>query len=126
MTSNQQNNIELVDRYFAAWNEVNPQHRESLIANTWSEDSWYLDPMVEGQGRHGIAAMIEAVQKQFVGLKFRRASDVDMHHDHVRFSWELAPEGGSAVAAGVDFGTVHDGLLQSVTGFIDFAPSGPK
>jgi hypothetical protein len=80
--------------------------------------------MVEGQGRDGIARMIEAVQKQFAGLRFRRTSDVDMHHDRVRFSWELAPEGGSAVAGGVDFGMVRDGLLESVTGFIDFAPAG--
>ena len=46
-----------------------------------------------------------------------------MHHNRVRFAWELAPEDGQAVAGGVDFGVTGDGLLQAVTGFIDFAPA---
>jgi hypothetical protein len=42
--------------------------------------------------------------------------------NHVRFSWELDPEDGSALADGVDFGMVVDDQLQSITDFLDFAP----
>jgi hypothetical protein len=114
---------ELIDRYIATWNETNSQRRKELIAGTWTEDSRYVDPMVHGEGRSGIDAMIESVQKQFPGLKFRRASDVDSHNDRLRFSWELGPEEGPAIAGGVDFGVTRDGLLQAITGFMDFAPA---
>ena len=117
MTSNTESNTKLIDRYIAAWNEMDPQKRQDLIAHTWTEDSRYLDPIAHGEGRSGIAAMIEGVQKQCAGVKFRRSSDVDAHHDRLRFQWELAPEGGSAVAGGVDFGITRDGLLQGITGF---------
>jgi hypothetical protein len=114
---------ELIDRYIAVWNEVDPQRRAELIAHTWTEDSTYLDPLVQGTGRRGIDAMIDAVQKKFSGLKFRRTGAVDAHHDCVRFAWELAPGQGPAVAGGTDFGVIRDGLLRQITGFIDFAPA---
>jgi hypothetical protein len=113
---------ELIDRYFAAWNEVDSQRRRDLIDRTWTEDSTYLDPVVQGAGRNGIDAMIGGIQKQFPGWKFRRTSEVDAHHDRLRFAWELGPDGGPAVAGGVDFGVARGGMLQKITGFIDFAP----
>jgi hypothetical protein len=113
---------ELIDRYFAAWNETDPDRRKELVTRTWTEDSTYLDPLVTGEGRSGIDAMIEGVQKQFPSLQFRRSTDVDVHNERVRFAWELGPEDGQAVAGGVDFGVTRDGLLHSVIGFIDFAP----
>jgi hypothetical protein len=66
--------------------------------------------------------MIRGVQAQFPGLLFRRTSEVDAHNDRVRFAWELGPEGGPALAGGVDFGVVVGDRLQAVTGFLDFAP----
>jgi hypothetical protein len=114
---------DLIDRYIAAWNELDPQRRKEIIVRTWTEDSTYLDPMVQGAGRSGIDAMIDGVQKQFAGLKFRRAGAVDAHHDCLRFGWELAPLQGPAVAGGIDFGITRDGLLRKITGFIDFAPT---
>jgi hypothetical protein len=112
----------LVDRYIAIWNETDDESRRDLIARTWTEDSTYLDPMVRGEGRGGIDAMIRGVQAQFPGLLFRRTSEVDAHNDRVRFAWELGPEGGPALAGGVDFGVVVGDRLQAVTGFLDFAP----
>jgi hypothetical protein len=112
----------LVDRYIAIWNETDDESRRDLIARTWTEDSTYLDPMVRGEGRGGIDAMIRGVQAQFPGLLFRRTSEVDAHNDRVRFAWELGPEGGPALAGGVDFGVIVGDRLQAITGFLDFAP----
>ena len=67
--------------------------------------------------------MIEAVQARFPGYRFRRTSEIDAHHDRVRFSWELSPDGDGALAGGLDVGVVADGRLRSITGFLDFAPN---
>jgi hypothetical protein len=116
------NFTDLVDRYIAIWNETDDKRRRDLIARTWTEDSTYLDPMVRGEGRGGIDAMIRGVQAQFPGLLFRRTNEVDAHNDRVRFAWELGPEGGPALAGGVDFGVIVGDRLQAITGFLDFAP----
>ena len=113
---------DLIDRYIAIWNETDDERRRELITLTWTADSTYLDPLMRGEGRNGIDAMIRGVQAQFPGLLFRRTSDVDAHNDHVRFAWELGPEGGAALAGGVDFGVIVGDRLQTITGFLDFAP----
>ncbi|TAL56258.1 nuclear transport factor 2 family protein [Pandoraea sp.] len=114
----------LVDRYFAAWNTTDAGRRRELIAQTWSEDAAYLDPLMQGEGHAGIDAMLQAVQAQFAGLAFRHIGEIDAHHDCMRFSWELAPADGAAVAGGTDFGQLSaDGRLRAVTGFIDFMPT---
>jgi len=116
------NFTDLIDRYIAIWNETDAKHRRDLIARTWTEDSTYLDPLMRGEGHGGIDSMIQGVQAQFPGLLFRRTSEVDAHNDRVRFTWELGPEGGPALAGGVDFGVITGGRLQAITGFLDFAP----
>ena len=40
---------DLVDRYFAMWNETNAVRRRDIIAHTWTETATYLDPMLEGK-----------------------------------------------------------------------------
>ena len=113
---------ELVDRYIAAWNETDAPRRKDLIDRTWTDDALYLDPVMEGVGKSGINVMIEGVQKKFPGWQFQRTSDVDAHHDCLRFTWVLGPDGGAPIAGGVDFGVTCDGLLRKVTGFLNFAP----
>jgi hypothetical protein len=114
---------DVVDRYIATWNETDPARRRELISRTWIEEGQYLDPLMAGEGQDGIDAMIHAVQTQFPGHRFRRTSNIDTHHDRVRFSWELGPEGAAPLAGGLDVGVIADGRLRSITGFLDFAPS---
>jgi hypothetical protein len=116
---------DVVDRYIATWNETDPARRRELISRTWIEEGQYLDPLMAGEGQDGIDAMIQAVQTQFPGHRFRRTSNIDTHHDRVRFSWELGPEGAAPLAGGLDVGVIADGRLRSITGFLDFAP-GPN
>jgi hypothetical protein len=115
----------LVDTYIAIWNEQDATQRRALIAQLFTEDASYLDPLMAGQGHNGIDAMIEAAQQQFAGLSFRPLDRVDEHNNHMRFSWELAAENGSAIAGGTDFATLAaDGRIQTVIGFLDFMPNG--
>jgi len=90
----------LIDRYIAIWNETDPNQRRDLIAQTWSDDAAYLDPLMRGDGPAGIDAMIQGVQTHFPGFTFRRTSEVDTHNDRVRFAWELGPKDGDAMAGG--------------------------
>jgi len=114
----------LVDNYIAAWNATDPQVRAAKVAATWTEVATYKDPMMAGEGHAGIAAMIAGAQSNFPGLVFRRRGDLDAHGDVIRFSWDLGPHGAPAIAGGTDFGVLKDGRLATVTGFLDFAPSG--
>jgi hypothetical protein len=114
----------LINRYIAIWNERDPHRRRELIAQTWTEDATYVDPMLTGSGHEGIDAMIGGAQQQFPGHRFELAGAPDAHHDRVRFTWHLKPDAGDdAVAIGSDFGVVaDDGRLRSVTGFLDLVP----
>jgi SnoaL-like domain len=118
--SNQANGnvTELVDRYIAMWNETDVGRRRNLIARTFASDASYLDPLLRGDGRDGIDALVKAVHEKYPGHKFARTSEVDSHNDRARFAWELAPDGGPFLVKGIDFATLSgDGLLRSVTGF---------
>jgi hypothetical protein len=111
---------DLVERYIAVWNENDPDRRQRLIAETFSEGASYVDPLMASEGHAAINGMVRAVQERFL---FRRAGVVDGHHDRVRFCWELATEGGPVVAKGTDFATVAGARMTTVTGFIDQAPA---
>jgi hypothetical protein len=125
MEADMNNHTQLTDRYFAIWNETDGGRRRELIAKTWTDSASYLDPVMQGDGHDGIDAMVQGVQEQFAGHRFRQTGAIDAHHDRIRFSWELAPEGGPAVVSGTDFGVVaEDGRLQAITGFFDAAPVG--
>jgi hypothetical protein len=110
---------QLIDRYIAMWNETDGKRRRDLIAAVWTEDASYVDPMLQGDGHAGIDAMVQALHERFPDHRFRRTSDVDTHHDRVRFGWQLAPEGGAAIVEGVDFGVVAGERLRAITGFFN-------
>ncbi|WP_448623578.1 nuclear transport factor 2 family protein [Geodermatophilus sp. URMC 64] len=114
----------LAERYIAAWNETDPEARRRAVAELWTDDARYVDPLVEASGRDQIAATIGAVQGQFPGFVFRLTGPVDGHHDQLRFSWELGPAGEPAPIAGSDV-AVTDGnvRLRTVLGFLDRVPS---
>lgn len=105
--------------------KTDPDARRKAIDELYTEDARYVDPLAGAEGREAIAATIAAVQSQFPGSRFRLAGPVDGHHDQVRFSWELGPDGGTAPIAGFDV-AITDGWsrLRSVFGFLDRVPAG--
>lgn len=112
---------QMVDGYFAMWNQVDAARRREVIAETWSFDARYIDPMFAANSREELDVLVEGVHQQFPRHEFRLVGSVDTHHDCARWSWELAPiDGGAPVAVGVDFALLSaDGRLQSVTGFFE-------
>lgn len=115
---------ELARRYVDVWNETDPASRRRAVDELWAQDARYVDPLVVAEGRDAIDAAIAAAQGQFPGLVFRLAGPVDGHHNQVRFTWELGPAGGAALAAGFDVAvTDGDGRLSQVLGFLDRVPT---
>ena len=120
MESRMNNLTDLIDRYIAMWNETDGERRREIIARVWTRNASYVDPVLQGEGAAEIDAMVTSVQQRFPGHKFRRTSAVDVHHDRVRFGWELGPDVGDPVVVGTDFGVVVGGeRLQAITGFFD-------
>jgi hypothetical protein len=111
----------IVDNYIAIWNETDPDRRRALVAETWTENATYLDPLLSGEGASGIDSMVASAQSAYPGHRFELSSSPDAHHDRVRFGWTMyAPDDGRAVISGVDFGILaDDGRLEAVTGFLE-------
>lgn len=110
----------IAHQYIAAWNEQNAERRHSLVADVFTDDASYTDPLANIAGHDGISALIGAVQQQFAGHRFALHGSQDGHNNVIRFSWSLAADGAAPVAYGTDVATVgEDGRLQKVIGFLD-------
>ncbi|MBN1094397.1 nuclear transport factor 2 family protein [Blastococcus sp. TML/M2B] len=112
------------DRYLAAWNETDPAARRAIVAEVFSADVRYTDPLADVRGTEALAATIGAVQQQFPGFVFRLLGPVDPHHDQLRFTWELGPEGAEAPVVGSDVAVLDaEGRISAVLGFLDRVPA---
>jgi hypothetical protein len=113
-----------VDTYLAAWNETDPERRAGLVGQVWAADGTLVDPPLAAEGHAGISDLHGALQAQFPGHSFRRASAVDAHHDRFRVGWELVGPDGAVALAGTDYGVVAgDGRLRDITGFFGPLPA---
>lgn len=112
-----------IEAYLASLDEADGARRDELVARSWAEDGRYTDPLQEHTGHAELASIQGAVQHAYPGASFRRTSGLDVHHESVRFSWELVNPDGSVVVAGIDVGTVGpDGRLTSIVGFFGDLP----
>jgi len=115
---------DLVNTYCRAWSEPDPDARRQLLDEAWDADGTYTDPMAEVAGRTALHAHIGALFGEFPGMVVRSTSDVDVHHDKGRFTWQLELPDRSVPAAGTDFVQVTTGgKIRSVVGF--FGPLAP-
>ena len=113
----------IADRYIAVWNEADPARRDALLAENWSADVTYVDPLMSGEGREEISALIGAVHARFPDFRFTLAGAADGYGDKVRISWALGPEAEPDMILGTDFIVIDNSRLKSVTGFIDKVPA---
>ena len=112
-----------VDTYLAMWNEADPARRAEHIARAWTGDGAYIDPALEAEGHAALGDLVAGVQARYPGHRFRRISGIDVHHDQLRFAWELAAPDGAVVVAGLDVGALApDGRLRRITGFFGELP----
>jgi hypothetical protein len=113
-----------VDTYLTAWNETDPDSRDKLIQQVWATDGQLVDPPLAASGHSEISDMAAALQAQFPGHQFRRASEVDEHHGHFRFAWQLVAPDGSVAISGIDVGALDEnGRIAQITGFFGDLPA---
>ena len=113
----------IADRYIDTWNETDPDRRSALLAESWSNDATYVDPLMSGTGHDQISALVSGVHERFPGFRFQLNGRVDGYGDKVRFSWMLGPQSEPDMIKGTDFAVIEDGRLKSVTGFLDKVPA---
>jgi SnoaL-like domain len=113
----------IADRYIEVWNETDLVRRNALLADGWCEDATYVDPLMRGDGRDRIGALIGGVHERFPGFRFTLDGCVDGYGDKIRFSWALGPEAEPDMIKGTDFAEIEDGRLKSVIGFLDKVPA---
>jgi SnoaL-like domain len=113
-----------IDTYLAAWNETDSARRAGLVEQVWASDGRLIDPPLAAEGHAGISDMAAALQAQFPGHRFRRASGIDEHHGYLRFGWELVGPDGGVALAGMDVAELTaNGKLQRITGFFGPLPA---
>jgi hypothetical protein len=112
----------IAQNYLAAWNETDAARRKTLLQAAFTNDVRYRDPLMQGDGHDGVAALIEGVHQRFPGFRFALRGKPDGFGEHIRFSWALGPEGSEAIVEGTDIGIIDNGRLNSVTGFLDKVP----
>ncbi|WP_327067879.1 nuclear transport factor 2 family protein [Kitasatospora sp. NBC_01250] len=117
--------VETVNRYLAIWNEADADNRAAAIAELFTADAPYIDPLAAVAGHEGIAAVLTGARDQFKGLSFELLGTVDTHHNIARFQWGLVTEAGAEpIAIGFDVAvTNEDGRITGVYGFLDKLPA---
>jgi hypothetical protein len=109
---------ELVEQYFAMWNETDAARRAALIASVWSAEPYYVDPMFEARGAAALDGLVNGVHTQYPGHRFRLVGEPEAHHERARWDWALVSPAGAPIRRGVDFATLSgEARLREVVGF---------
>ncbi len=111
------------ERYIAIWNETDAARRKAMIADAWTVDAVYVDPLMRGEGHDQVNGLVEAVQNRFPGFRFELLGAADGYGDNLRFSWGLGPAGAEPIIKGTDFAVLEGGRLKAVHGFLDLVPA---
>jgi hypothetical protein len=118
ITENTTDITAIVDAYLATWNEPDAATRAALVEQAWAVDGRYVDPLQELTGHEELGTLAPTLDQHYPGHRISRTSDVDAHHNVVRFGWDLTAADGTVVIAGIDVGVVgEDGRLKGIAGF---------
>jgi len=116
----------VADRHLAAYGEPDPIRRRALLEAAWVPAGTLTDPPLDAATGHDeLDELFTTVQSHYPDHRFRRRTDVDVHHDFGRYGWDLISPDGTVVFTGVDVvDFAPDGRLARVVGFIgDLAAS---
>lgn len=114
---------QIASRYIETWNEKDPTRRERLLAENWTDDASYVDPVMQGAGKGEISELIAGAHMRFPGFLFALDGQADSYADKIRFSWTFGPPSEPDMIKGTDFALVEAGRLRQVTGFLDKVPA---
>ena len=107
----------LVEDYCAAWNAPDPAASHKLLDACWAQHGSYTDPTVHLVGKGELVAHIFKVQARRPGSRIVLTSNIDAHHDVLRFSWKRVNPNRSVVVEGIDVATIEGGRIARMVGF---------
>lgn len=110
---------EVIDRYCESWSAADSQLRSEILASIWAEGASYSDPTAHVTGRQALLDLIASAHERFPDARIVRTSDIDSHHDSVRFSWALTSRGKPIIPDGLDFVLLNSegSKIERVIGF---------
>jgi len=113
---------ESLDHMLAAWNEREPERVRAHLEKALSPEVVFIDPSVLTHGIDEFEANVHEVQGRLPGASYRRASGVDLHHNVVRYAWEIHRD-GQLVLPGFDVTELdEEGRVLRVLGFFGPLP----
>ena len=117
--------VQIADRYIAVRNERDPARRHALLADGWTKNATYVDPLAAGEGHEQIGALDRRGPATLSRLSLRTQQLlVYGYGDKIRFSWALGPEHEPDMIKGTDVAFIEGERLKSVIGFLDKVPAG--
>jgi hypothetical protein len=112
----------LIDRYVATWNEVDPAMRRKRVEAVWSGGASLYNRAFEYHGHDGVEQAVTRSYDLFVarGFRFGARGEPATHHRAIRFSWEMIAADGEVDSLGQQFLLLgEDGRVQLDYQFID-------
>lgn len=114
----------LVDQWLAAYGDADTARRMDAIRAAWHPQGRLVDPPMEARGHQAINDQAATLLAQFPGHRFERTTEVDAHHQFLRYGWRLLDAAGAVRLEGLDVAELDaDGRLLGVVGFFGPLPS---
>lgn len=111
-----------IDSYFECWNSPDEASRMVAIERTWTAAATSTDPLADVTGHEAIANMMAGVGEQYPGHRFAQVGSIDVHHDLVRWGWQMVDPDGQQVIDGIDVAWVDPtGRISKLAGFFGAA-----
>lgn len=115
-----------VEKYVGTWSEPDAGKRREILAELWSPNAVYKNPIAEFRGLEGIEDAVTEAYEMFAtqGYTFR-VGKVDSNHEAVRYSWEMFPAGETEPQViGTQVVTLDEqGRMERDFQFVDKAPA---
>jgi hypothetical protein len=104
--------------YWSAWNEPDLDRVPGLLTRAVTADVVWNDPRDSFIGIRSLEAAIRRLRIDRPGYTFVIASEIDGHHDRLRYRWDMMSR-GRVLMEGLDVVTMDSsaGLIARVDGF---------
>jgi SnoaL-like domain len=109
--------LECFELLMQAWNEHDPGKRRALLDASVASDIAFTDPQYAVKGIDAFDQMMADFQARMPNAKCVRTSEIDHHHNRVRYHWSVIIDENTKVD-GFDASSINDeGKVDRVDGF---------
>jgi hypothetical protein len=113
---------DIIERYLAAWNNLDPHQRSIAMQAVVADDCYYADAHLPDAltTKEAHNQFITQFRTKFPDFSLQLNSLPQGHHNYYRFGWQLLKADGSVFTKGMYFGEIDDeGKICKIIGFVD-------